>query len=210
MKKELVAITFLSLMISVFLTACGEENSWQRVDLSVDPELPFHVHRDLPRFVGSTLSPDQIEDLQLRMVDLKFRHSGSNRSTYQIMVTYHDRDLGFDYVFMGAVDFAPQGGSVGQSLGQRHIRDYDQPVEYMVHQMINTVTPRNTKIHYVAVWTNSSEVAELHLKANNQSFEVEGEDMIVLRWESPRERGIEHLELTAMDEEGKVIWQDEL
>ena len=209
MNKELVTIVPLLLVICVSLTACGEENVWQLVDLSEEPELSDEVHRRLPGVVGSPMSPHEVEELQVRMVDWEHPiRQLNNVSTYQTLVTYRER--GRDLVFMGRLSFTSRGEGVGggSGSGRWHVRDYDQPVEYMVHQMINTVTARNTRFHYVAVWTNSPEVEQIHIRANNQSFDVEG-DMSVLRWESSAHLGIEHLELIAMDEEGEVIWQDE-
>ena len=202
---------------ATLLVGCSDAAGWQLVDLSEKPEVPAHVHEALPVLVESSrsvqISPDIIEDLQVKMLYQKSRHSGSNRGTYQILVTYHHRDRDRYYVYICEVDFDPEGGSVsgrgGSSTSQRHIRDYDQPVEYMVHQRLSAGLGRI--IYNVAVWTNSPEVKQIHIKANNQSFDVEGEGMILLRWEGRTEWDIEqHIELTAMDEEGRVIWQDEL
>ncbi len=134
-----------------------------------------------------------VQDLEVKMKDRMYG------SVDQVLLTYHDPGVG-DVVFLGSSTW---------SGGLWHTRDLDQPVEYMVHRMGGVTADHHTRFHYVAVWRNSSEVNQIHIEVNGQSFDVQDEDMIVLRWEAPAQSGIEHLELTAMDEEGEVIWQDE-
>ena len=191
-------VILLLLLTCVSLTACGKETGWQRVDLSEKPEFPDHVQ--FPAIVARQ-SSDEVEDLEVRMLDLV--GEGKDRDYYQALVAYHHQ--GRDLIYMGRVIFSFEGRrSVGTSAGQWHTRDLDQPVEYMVQQMQGT-----KKFHYVAVWTNSPHVHQIHIEVNGQFFDIEGEDIIVLRWEAPMHGVVEHLEVTAFDEDGVVIWQDE-
>ena len=168
---------------ATLLVGCSDAAGWQLVDLP-DESIPLPMN-------GRFRRPN-VQDLEVKMRDRMYD------SVDQVLLTYHDPGRG-DVVFMGSSRW---------SGGEWHTRDWDQPVEYMVHRM-GGVTDRHTRFYYVAVWRNSSEVSQILIEVNGQSFDVEGEDIIVLRWEAPMHGAVEHLEVTAFDEDGKVIWQDE-
>ena len=144
------------------------------------------------------LSDDMVHEPYRRATVMKDRiGEARDRGVYWVLLTYYDQ--GRDVVYMG-----PQTGSGGQW----HTRDWDQPVEYMMYWTRGWPS----RFYYVAVWTNSSEVHRIHIEVNGQSFDVEDEDVCVLRWKttvSTMGVHVEHLEVTAFDEDGKVIWQDE-
>ena len=179
-------IILLLLLACVSLSGCGRETGWQRVDLP-DESIPLPMNGRFRRA--------NVQDLEVKMRD---RMDGKDASVDQVLLTYYDSGVG-DVVYMGSTRY---------SGGQWHTRDWDQPVEYM----LNWTGAWPSRFYYVAVWTNSSEVHRIHIEVDGQSFDVEGEDMIVLRWKTTvttMDVHVEHLEVTAFDEDGKVIWQDE-
>ena len=163
-------------------------NLWEKVALlSQEPDLS----EGEIRLLKNRLVPrraDEVEDLRI------FLHEGRlSLTAYRLgqheMVNF--RMLGFE---------------------QYKERDFEQPVQYVVREAdrYEIYSSRNFN-HYIVVWSNCAQVQQIVVAVDEQSFEISGSEFAVIRRPQGRPANvqpIEHLEFTALDEDGVVIWQD--